>query len=60
MKKNEQKVVIKEADYAASIYNTKEWENSVKVLVWEHDFEKKIYTIIFEEKLDAVDGKKGL
>lgn len=43
------KVIIEAADWPDSPYNTKEWENSVKVVNWEHDFEKSIYTIIFEE-----------
>lgn len=44
------KIVISEEDYNNSQYSTKEWEQSVTIVRWEHDFEEKKYTITFEEK----------
>lgn len=38
-------VVVKEVDWENSIYRTKEWEDSVEIVRWEHDFENKTYTI---------------
>ena len=43
-------IVISEEDYKNSQYSTKEWEQSVIIKNWEHDFEKKQYTIIYTEK----------
>ena len=45
------KIVIKEADYKDSIYNTKEWNRSVKVITWEHNFETKEYIIHYEREM---------
>ena len=45
------KIVISEEDYKNSQYSTKEWEQSVIVVKWEHDFEKKQYTIDYKEKI---------
>ena len=36
------KVVIKGEDWISSIYSTKEWHNSVEVIRYEHDYEKKL------------------
>ena len=44
------KIVISEEDYNNSQYSTKEWEQSVTIVRWEHNFEEKNYTITFEEK----------
>ena len=38
-------IIISEEDFKSSKYITKEWSNSVIVTYWEHDFEKKNYTI---------------
>ena len=40
------KIVISEEDYKNSQYSTKEWEQSVTVVRWEHNFEEKNYTIL--------------
>ena len=46
------KVLIIEAeDYPTSIYITKEWEQSVKIVNWEHNYETNQYIIKYEEKL---------
>lgn len=47
---NKLTVIIKEEDWTESIYRTKEWEDSVDILRWEHDYEKKQYVIIYQEK----------
>jgi len=43
------KIVIEESDWCTSKYRTKEWEQSVSIIKWEHDFETKKYTIEFKE-----------
>jgi len=43
-------IILPEAEYLVSHYNTKQWEQSVKITNWEHDFEKKQYTIKYTEK----------
>jgi len=43
-----QTIVISEDDYSDSIYNTIEWEHSVIIVRWEHDYENKRYTIDFK------------
>lgn len=43
-------VIIKEEDWANSIYRTIEWENSVILLRWEHDYVNKQYIIDYKEK----------
>lgn len=44
------RVVISEMEFPNSIYNTKEWEQSVIIIRWEHDFENHKYTIDYKEK----------
>jgi hypothetical protein len=34
-------ITLSEAEYLASHYNKKGWQKSVKIVIWEHDFEKK-------------------
>jgi hypothetical protein len=45
----EKVIVISEQDWPTSIYKTKEWEQSVRILRWEHDYVKKCYIINYEE-----------
>ena len=45
-----QKIEIPEQEFATSIYNTKEWEESVVVKQYEHDYIKKVWIVTFEEK----------
>ena len=44
------KIVVKEEDWEKSEYKTKEWEQSVKIVKWTHDYVDKIYIIEFIEK----------
>lgn len=44
------KVIIKEEDWETSVYPTKEWNDSVEVMKYEHDYEKKEYIIEYKEK----------
>jgi hypothetical protein len=43
-------VIVTENDWPTSIYRTKEWEQSVKIIRWEHDYVNKIYIIDYETK----------
>lgn len=43
------RVVIKENDWQNSKYRTVEWEQSVEIIRWEHDYEKKQYVIDYKE-----------
>lgn len=43
------KVIITEKDWPESIYRTKEWEDSVTIIRWEHDYEKGQYVIDYTE-----------
>jgi hypothetical protein len=43
-------IIIKEAAWEASIYRTREWEQSVEIIRWEHDYEKRQYVIDYKEK----------
>ena len=51
------KVVIFEKDWLGSIYSSYEWECSVEIITWEHDFEKKQYTIIYKNKHTSYGDK---
>lgn len=42
-------IIISEDEWEDSIYKTKEWEQSVEVLKWEHDYIKKEYIITYDE-----------
>lgn len=42
-----EQVVIKEEDWQESKYRTIQWEQSVEIVRWEHDYEKKTYTITY-------------
>ena len=44
------KVVIKESDFDQSKYSKKEWEKSVEIVRWEHNYEEKKYIIEYKEK----------
>lgn len=41
-------IIIKGEDWENSIYNTREWEKSVEIIRWEHDFVKKQYVIDYK------------
>jgi hypothetical protein len=43
-------LILSSVDYINSHYNTKEWEQSVKLIRWEHDYELEKYTIKYEDK----------
>ncbi len=43
------KIIIPEDEFADSVYNTREWEQSVVIVRWEHDFENHKYTIDYKE-----------
>ena len=45
MDEKDLQIIIKEEDWKDSKYRTKEWENTVELIKWEHDYEKKIYII---------------
>ncbi len=46
-----QRIIISEEDYKNSIYSTYEWEiETIKLIRWEHDYEKHQYVIDFEER----------
>ena len=47
MKKQKLQRIVNEPDYNQEIID---WERSVRVLTWTHDFEKKIYIIDYLEK----------
>ena len=49
-KKTGKKIIVKEKDWATSKYRTREWEQSVDITKWEHDYEKKQYVIMYNEK----------
>ena len=44
------KIVINGDSWDNSIYKTLEWEQSVVIKKWTHDFELNIYIIEYEEK----------
>ena len=43
-------VIVEEADWQDSKYRTSEWDKTVEVISWEHDYMKKIYIIKYKEK----------
>ncbi len=43
-------VIVNEEDWQDSIYRTVEWEQSVQIIQWIHDYEKKQYIIDYKEK----------
>lgn len=43
-------IIIQEEDWSESVYRTKEWEDSVDLIRWEHDYVKKQYIIDFKDK----------
>lgn len=46
----EKQLIIPESEWSTSIHRTKEWENSVIYLRYEHDFVKKIIIIDYKNK----------
>lgn len=48
--KADKQVIVKEVDWANSKYRTREWEQSVEIVRWEHNYEKKQYIIDYNEK----------
>lgn len=49
-------VIINETDWKDSIYRTVKWEQSVEIVRWEHDYDKKIYIINYKERNDKKFG----
>ena len=43
--KNKKQIIIAEKDWKDSKYRTVEWEQSVTIIKWTHDYEKKQYII---------------
>ena len=44
-KKKEHIITVKEWSFKRTKFCTKEWEQRVNIIRWEHDFEKKEYYI---------------
>jgi hypothetical protein len=44
------RVIINEVEYKYSKYCTKEWEQSVVITCWEHNYEEKCYKIDYHDK----------
>jgi len=42
---NIETIIIKEEDFKESKYNSREWESSVNMKDWTHDYQKKEYII---------------
>lgn len=42
---NIETIIIQEQDFHESKYNTREWECSVNIKDWTHDYQKKEYII---------------
>jgi len=47
--KAEKQIIIKECDWKDSKYRTREWEKTVDIKRWEHDYELKQYVIDYDE-----------
>lgn len=47
-KQEKKQIIIKEEDYDKE--KQSEWEKTVNITRWEHDFEKESYTIQYKEK----------
>jgi len=45
------RIIISEENYKISEYSTSEWERSVIITCWEHDFELKRYVIDYKDKI---------
>ncbi len=43
-------ITIKEEDWNDSEHRTREWEKSVEIVRWEHNYETKEYIITYKEK----------
>lgn len=43
-------VIVPDNEWESSIYNTIEWQRSVEIDRYEHDYEKQIRTVIWIEK----------
>lgn len=50
---NGKKVIIPEQLWNTSKYRTKEWEETVVITTWEHDYENKLYTIQYKNNVVA-------
>lgn len=48
----DKQVIISEFDYYNSMYSTIEWESSVFIIKWEHNFITHMYIIDYEEKIE--------
>jgi len=44
------RVIINEVEYKYSKYSTIEWEQSVVITCWEHNYEEKCYKIDYHDK----------
>lgn len=44
----EKQVIIEEDDFEQSVYNTKEWNESVKITRYEHNIADKKYVINYK------------
>ena len=47
--KAEKQIIVKEIDWKDSKYRTVEWERTVDIKRWEHDYELKQYVIDYDE-----------
>lgn len=47
--KGETVITFSEEEYKNSSYNTKDWEQSVNITNWEHNYEKGEYIIKYTE-----------
>mgnify|MGYP003660891671 CR=1 FL=1 len=50
LSKTVMKVIVNESDWDESEYRTREWEQSVKIIRWEHNYEENVYIIEYEPK----------
>ena len=44
------KKIVEESEWEDSKYRTKEWEQSVNIVTWEHNYVTKQYIIVYNEK----------
>lgn len=44
------KIIITGDEYRNSKYSTPEWEKSVEISYWEHNYEEDTYTIVYNER----------
>jgi len=56
---SKKRIVIKEEDWEDSVYHTKEWEQSVTIKKWEHDYMKGEYIIDYISSDEEVSKPKS-